>query len=105
MCQPGLSFFLCALACAISLIITSKVTKIERDVCKYPKIGYKCVFIDRLFHHFLFNKDPCNDTGMGRFVALLDPLSIEKCIEKVKAHLEIEHVQLALGQGKTLGKP
>lgn len=46
--------------------------------------------------------DPCSETGAGRFLELAESVTVEDCVQKVKGHLELEHVQLALGKGKTM---
>ncbi|KAH0621631.1 hypothetical protein JD844_023155 [Phrynosoma platyrhinos] len=43
------------------------------------------------------------DTGMGRLCMLKEPVSISVLIERVKSHVRLSHVRLALGTGKSLG--
>nr|XP_028607008.1 NIF3-like protein 1 isoform X1 [Podarcis muralis]XP_028607024.1 NIF3-like protein 1 isoform X1 [Podarcis muralis] len=42
------------------------------------------------------------DTGMGRLCALKEPASISVLVERVKSHLRLSHIRLALGAGKSL---
>ncbi|XP_042300054.1 NIF3-like protein 1 [Sceloporus undulatus] len=42
------------------------------------------------------------DTGMGRLCMLKEPVSISVLIERLKSHLRLSHVRLALGTGKSL---
>nr|XP_060638007.1 NIF3-like protein 1 [Anolis sagrei ordinatus] len=42
------------------------------------------------------------DTGMGRLCTLKEPVSISILVERVKSHLRLPHVRLALGTGKSL---
>ncbi|XP_053217163.1 NIF3-like protein 1 [Podarcis raffonei] len=42
------------------------------------------------------------DTGMGRLCALKEPASISTLVERVKSHLRLSHIRLALGAGKSL---
>ncbi|KAJ6665259.1 hypothetical protein lerEdw1_004308 [Lerista edwardsae] len=42
------------------------------------------------------------DTGMGRLCTLEEPVSISVLIERVKSHLGLPHIRLALGAGKSL---
>ncbi|CAI5761971.1 NIF3-like protein 1 [Podarcis lilfordi] len=42
------------------------------------------------------------DTGMGRLCALKEPVSISTLVERVKSHLRLSHIRLALGAGKSL---
>ncbi|XP_028607016.2 NIF3-like protein 1 isoform X2 [Podarcis muralis] len=44
------------------------------------------------------------DTGMGRLCALKEPASISVLVERVKSHLRLSHIRLALGAGKSLGE-
>ncbi|XP_074858243.1 NIF3-like protein 1 [Carettochelys insculpta] len=43
---------------------------------------------------------PC--TGLGRLCTLSEPVSLLDVIERIKSHLRLSHVRLALGTGKTL---
>ncbi|XP_060137624.1 NIF3-like protein 1 isoform X1 [Zootoca vivipara] len=43
------------------------------------------------------------DTGMGRLCTLKEPVSISVLVERVKSHLRLSHIRLALGAGKSLG--
>lgn len=43
-------------------------------------------------------------TGMGRLCTLDDSVSLATLIERIKRHLKLSHVRLALGVGRTLGK-
>ncbi|XP_040211834.1 NIF3-like protein 1 [Rana temporaria] len=47
-------------------------------------------------------KPPLLDTGMGRLCTLSEPVSISAAVERVKRHLGLAHLRLALGSGKTL---
>ncbi|XP_066476010.1 NIF3-like protein 1 [Tiliqua scincoides] len=42
------------------------------------------------------------DTGMGRLCTLEEPVSISVLTERVKSHLGLSHIRLALGAGKSL---
>lgn len=44
------------------------------------------------------------NTGMGRLCTLDEPVSLATMIERIKGHLKLAHLRLALGVGKTLGK-
>uniref|UniRef100_A0A8D0GEC0 NIF3-like protein 1 n=1 Tax=Sphenodon punctatus TaxID=8508 RepID=A0A8D0GEC0_SPHPU len=41
-------------------------------------------------------------TGMGRLCTLSEPVSISLLLERIKSHLQLSHVRLALGTGKIL---
>uniref|UniRef100_A0A8D1KIZ9 NIF3-like protein 1 n=1 Tax=Sus scrofa TaxID=9823 RepID=A0A8D1KIZ9_PIG len=43
-------------------------------------------------------------TGMGRLCTLDESVSLETMIERIKKHLKLSHVRLALGVGKTRGE-
>ncbi|KAJ7345474.1 hypothetical protein JRQ81_001424 [Phrynocephalus forsythii] len=43
-----------------------------------------------------------SDTGMGRLCRLKEPVSTSVVVEKVKSHLGLSHIRLALGAGKSL---
>ncbi|KAF7243679.1 NIF3-like protein 1 [Varanus komodoensis] len=45
------------------------------------------------------------DTGVGRLCTLKEPVLISELIERVKCHLSLSHVRLALGAGKSLESP
>ncbi|XP_067833018.1 NIF3-like protein 1 [Heptranchias perlo] len=47
-------------------------------------------------------KPPLPDTGMGRFCTLREASSIRTLVERVKDHLGLPHLRLALGAGSTL---
>lgn len=44
-------------------------------------------------------------TGMGRLCTLDETVSLTTMIERIKRHLKLPHVRLALGAGKTLDSP
>ncbi|NXJ81888.1 NIF3L protein, partial [Trogon melanurus] len=54
---------------------------------------------------FLLQKPPLPHTGMGRLCTLSEPVSLSDIIERIKSHLKLPHVRLALGMGKTLESP
>ncbi|XP_075790422.1 NIF3-like protein 1 [Pelodiscus sinensis] len=41
-------------------------------------------------------------TGMGRLCTLSEPVSLSDLVERIKSHLKLPHIRLALGMGKTL---
>lgn len=45
------------------------------------------------------------DTGMGRLCMLEEPVSLSVLIERVKSHLGLSHIRLALGAGKSFDSP
>ncbi|XP_038171376.1 NIF3-like protein 1 isoform X2 [Arvicola amphibius] len=45
------------------------------------------------------------DTGMGRLCTLDEAVSLATMIDRIKGHLKLSHVRLALGVGKTLESP
>lgn len=47
-------------------------------------------------------KPPLLHTGMGRLCTLDESVSLASMIERIKRHLKLPHVRLALGAGKTL---
>ncbi|KAM8960166.1 NIF3-like protein 1 isoform 2-T2 [Pelodytes ibericus] len=47
-------------------------------------------------------KPPLLDTGMGRLCTLSEAVSLATALDRVKAHLGLQHLRLALGRGKTL---
>ncbi|XP_039073754.1 NIF3-like protein 1 isoform X2 [Hyaena hyaena] len=53
----------------------------------------------------LLEKPPLPQTGMGRLCTLDEPASLATMIERVKRHLKLAHVRLALGVGRTLESP
>uniref|UniRef100_A0ABI7ZZ60 NIF3-like protein 1 n=1 Tax=Felis catus TaxID=9685 RepID=A0ABI7ZZ60_FELCA len=52
----------------------------------------------------LLEKPPLPQTGMGRLCTLDEPASLATMIERIKRHLKLAHVRLALGVGRTLGE-
>ncbi|XP_077037366.1 NIF3-like protein 1 isoform X1 [Agelaius phoeniceus] len=52
----------------------------------------------------LLQKPLLPHTGMGRLCTLSEPLSLSDTVERIKGHLGLSHVRLALGAGRTLGK-
>ncbi|XP_068610772.1 NIF3-like protein 1 isoform X2 [Brachionichthys hirsutus] len=48
-------------------------------------------------------KPPLPGHGQGRLSVLDEPINIETAIQKMKSHLGLCHLRLALGSGKTLG--
>ncbi|NXH10473.1 NIF3L protein, partial [Bucco capensis] len=53
----------------------------------------------------LLQKPVLPHTGMGRLCTMSEPVSLSDIIERVKSHLKLPHVRLAVGMGKTLGSP
>ncbi|XP_019283948.2 NIF3-like protein 1 isoform X1 [Panthera pardus] len=53
----------------------------------------------------LLEKPPLPQTGMGRLCTLDEPASLATMIERIKRHLKLAHVRLALGVGRTLESP
>lgn len=53
------------------------------------------------FHLFL--QPPLLGHGQGRLSVLDDPVTVVTAIQKMKSHLGLAHLRLALGVGKTLG--
>lgn len=47
-------------------------------------------------------KPPLLGHGQGRLSVLDDPVTVERAIQKMKSHLGLTHLRLALGVGKTL---
>ncbi|KAG9466957.1 NIF3-like protein 1 [Eleutherodactylus coqui] len=47
-------------------------------------------------------KPPLLDTGMGRLCTLSEPMSIAAAVERIKSHVGVKHLRVALGRGKTL---
>lgn len=43
-------------------------------------------------------------TGMGRLCTLEESVPLATMIERIKGHLKLSHLRLALGVGRTLGK-
>lgn len=43
-------------------------------------------------------------TGMGRLCVLEEPVALATVVERVKSHLKLAHVRLALGAGRSLGE-
>ncbi|NXY88040.1 NIF3L protein, partial [Alcedo cyanopectus] len=61
-----------------------------------------------LYHQIdilLLQKPVLPQTGMGRVCTLSEPVSLSVMIERIKSHLQLPHVRLALGAGKTLESP
>lgn len=56
----------------------------------------------KLFSTF-FLQPPLLGHGQGRLSVLDDPVTVERAIQKMKSHLGLTHLRLALGVGKTLG--
>ncbi|CAN2390451.1 May function as a transcriptional corepressor through its interaction with COPS2 [Pristimantis euphronides] len=50
-------------------------------------------------------KPPLLDTGMGRLCTLSEPMSIGAAVERIKSHVGLGHLRLALGRGRTLESP
>lgn len=46
---------------------------------------------------------PLPGHGQGRLSVLDQPVTLATAIQKMKSHLGLSHLRLALGQGKTLG--
>ncbi|XP_072033126.1 LOW QUALITY PROTEIN: NIF3-like protein 1 [Amphiura filiformis] len=50
-------------------------------------------------------KPPIPHTGMGRLCTLKEPINLKQSLEKKKKHLNLPHVQLAVGKEKSLDSP
>ncbi|NXU56520.1 NIF3L protein, partial [Turnix velox] len=53
----------------------------------------------------LLQKPPLPHTGMGRLCTLSEPVSLSEIIARIKSHLKLPHIRLAIGMGKTLESP
>uniref|UniRef100_A0A8C3J6W2 NIF3-like protein 1 n=1 Tax=Calidris pygmaea TaxID=425635 RepID=A0A8C3J6W2_9CHAR len=53
----------------------------------------------------LLQKPLLPHTGMGRLCTLSEPVSLSDIIARIKSHLKLPHVRLAMGMGKTLESP
>uniref|UniRef100_A0A6G1S026 NIF3-like protein 1 n=1 Tax=Hypotaenidia okinawae TaxID=2861861 RepID=A0A6G1S026_9GRUI len=53
----------------------------------------------------LLQKPLLPHTGMGRLCTLSEPVSLSHIIERIKSHLKLPHIRLAMGTGKTLESP
>ncbi|XP_014809781.1 PREDICTED: NIF3-like protein 1 [Calidris pugnax] len=53
----------------------------------------------------LLQKPPLPHTGMGRLCTLSEPVPLSDIIARIKSHLKLPHVRLAMGTGKTLESP
>ncbi|XP_051479628.1 NIF3-like protein 1 isoform X1 [Apus apus] len=53
----------------------------------------------------LLQKPLLPHTGMGRLCTLSEPVSLSDIIERIKSHLKLPHIRLAMGMGKTLESP
>ncbi|NWS71029.1 NIF3L protein, partial [Crotophaga sulcirostris] len=53
----------------------------------------------------LLQKPLLPHTGMGRLCTLSEPVPLSDIIERIKSHLKLRHVRLAVGMGKTLESP
>ncbi|KAM8806657.1 NIF3L protein, partial [Eudromia elegans] len=53
----------------------------------------------------LLQKPLLPHTGMGRLCTLTEPVSLLTMIERIKSHLKLPHIRLAVGKGKTLESP
>ncbi|XP_053925890.1 NIF3-like protein 1 isoform X2 [Cuculus canorus] len=53
----------------------------------------------------LLQKPLLPHTGMGRLCTLSEPVSLSDVIERIKSHLKLRHIRLAMGMGKTLESP
>eukprot|EP00058_Branchiostoma_floridae_P020393 XP_002605883.1 hypothetical protein BRAFLDRAFT_87445 [Branchiostoma floridae] len=47
-------------------------------------------------------KPPLPGAGMGRLVTLDDPVTLSALLSRVKTHLGLNHVRLAMGEGRTM---
>lgn len=55
------------------------------------------------FYLFHFWQPPLPGHGQGRISVLDQPVTVATAIQKMKSHLGLTHLRLALGLGKTLG--
>ncbi|XP_050196541.1 NIF3-like protein 1 [Myiozetetes cayanensis] len=53
----------------------------------------------------LLQKPLLPHTGMGRLCTLSEPVSLSDIIERIKSHLKLPHVRVAVGTGKTRESP
>ncbi|NWS97170.1 NIF3L protein, partial [Mionectes macconnelli] len=53
----------------------------------------------------LLQKPLLPHTGMGRLCTLSEPVSLSNIIERIKSHLKLPHIRIAVGMGKTLESP
>ncbi|NWW43317.1 NIF3L protein, partial [Pedionomus torquatus] len=53
----------------------------------------------------LLQKPLLPHTGMGRLCTLSEPVSLSDIIARIKCHLKLPHIRLAVGMGKTLESP
>lgn len=47
---------------------------------------------------------PITETGCGRKMMLTSPVKISEVVKRIKDHIGLPHVQLAIGRNKTMGK-
>ncbi|XP_061765420.1 NIF3-like protein 1 isoform X1 [Nerophis ophidion] len=55
----------------------------------------------RSLHIFKCEKAPRLDHGQGRLSVLSQPVTVSTAVQKMKSHLGLKHVRLAIGQGRT----
>ncbi|NXG20634.1 NIF3L protein, partial [Grallaria varia] len=53
----------------------------------------------------LLQKPLLPHTGMGRLCTLSDPVSLSDIIERIKHHLQLPHIRIAVGMGRTRESP
>ncbi|XP_051643080.1 NIF3-like protein 1 [Manacus candei] len=53
----------------------------------------------------LLQKPLLPHTGMGRLCTLSEPVSLSDIIERIKSHLKLPHIRIAVGMGRTLESP
>ncbi|XP_027534027.1 NIF3-like protein 1 [Neopelma chrysocephalum] len=53
----------------------------------------------------LLQKPLLPHTGMGRLCTLSEPVSLSDIIERIKNHLKLPHIRIAVGMGRTLESP
>ncbi|XP_064518102.1 NIF3-like protein 1 [Pseudopipra pipra] len=53
----------------------------------------------------LLQKPLLPHTGMGRLCTLIEPVSLSDIIKRIKSHLKLPHIRIAVGMGRTLESP
>ncbi|XP_032549075.1 NIF3-like protein 1 [Chiroxiphia lanceolata] len=53
----------------------------------------------------LLQKPLLPHTGMGRLCTLSEPVSLSDMTERIKSHLKLPHIRIAVGMGRTLESP
>ncbi|KAJ0060634.1 hypothetical protein NL108_016607, partial [Boleophthalmus pectinirostris] len=99
--DPALPHFVQILLGHTILSQSLTITKLEKVQSNLHIVLFDRSLLDSHFHFHLL-QHPLPGHGQGRMSVLDRPITIATAVEKMKTHLSLSHLRLALGVGRTL---